>query len=255
MNELLAVLHLSPLQFWATGVAVLAAALIRGYAGFGFSAIVVASLSLLLPTREVVPLVIVLEIVASVQMFPKVWKQINWRLVGWIILGSLPLVPWGQAALVWVSQDVIRVVCAVLLLLAVGLTARGVQFGLPSAPKGWLFIGAISGFVNGLCAMGGMWMMVLLLSSTITVATLRASLVAYFFVGDLYASASAVLQGLLDWMIIWRCLAALPFLMLGIYLGSKKFASTSEETYRKVVFTILAVLAVLLAVRGLVGLV
>ena len=60
--------------FLSLSLIILFAAIIRGCAGFGFSAIVVAAESLFLPTREVVPLVLVLvlvlllEVVASLQM-------------------------------------------------------------------------------------------------------------------------------------------------------------------------------------------
>lgn len=72
---------LSSNEMFAVSIIVLAASVIRGYAGFGFSAIVVAGASLFLPTREVVPLVLLLEIIASLQMATQVWRHVNWRMV------------------------------------------------------------------------------------------------------------------------------------------------------------------------------
>jgi uncharacterized membrane protein YfcA len=70
------------------------AAIIRGYAGFGFS--VVAGASLFMPTKEVVPLVLVMEILASLQRAQNIWSGINWRLLLWIMVGSLIFVPLGR---------------------------------------------------------------------------------------------------------------------------------------------------------------
>ncbi len=49
-------------------VIVFAAGIVRGFAGFGFSALSVAGMSLLLPPAQVVPAVFVLEVVASLSL-------------------------------------------------------------------------------------------------------------------------------------------------------------------------------------------
>ena len=48
-----------------SALVVLVAAFIRGYSGFGFSAVLMAGLALRLPAAEIVPLSIALEVVAS----------------------------------------------------------------------------------------------------------------------------------------------------------------------------------------------
>ncbi len=230
---------------------VLFAAIIRGYAGFGFSAIVVASLSLVSPTREIVPLVVLLEIVASVQMFPKVWQQINWRLVWWLLICGLVFIPLGQVVLKSVPIEPMRIVCATALLLAVGLISKGYQFPISNSPKGWALVGAIAGTMNGLLAMGGMWVMILLLGTPIQIQMLRASLVAYFFLVDFYTGAIGIMNDLLTAPIIWRSVSSLPFLFLGVFLGTKQFEGANETTFRKVVLAVLAGLAMLLVLKAL----
>ena len=51
---------------------VFAAAIIRGYSGFGFSMICAVSLSQVLPPVEVVPLILLLEVAASSWLLPGV---------------------------------------------------------------------------------------------------------------------------------------------------------------------------------------
>ena len=72
---------LSGNELFALSTIILVGSIIRGYAGFGFSAIVVAGASFFLPTREVVPLVLFLEMVASLQMAAQVRKDVNWKTV------------------------------------------------------------------------------------------------------------------------------------------------------------------------------
>lgn len=243
-------LQLGPINTVAMLTIVTAAAIIRGYAGFGFSAIVVASLSLFIPTVEVVPLVLLLEITASLQMARGVWKSVNWKLVTSIMTSSLVFIPLGQQVLLLVAVEPMRVVAALLLLATVALTASGCSFPLPNNPKGWLIIGMVSGFMNGLLAMGGLWVMTFLLGSGVQIATLRASLVALFFMTDIYAALVGLGQGLITQVAFGRFLWSIPFLIIGVRIGANKFDPQKTATYRRLVLSVLAALAVTLLLRS-----
>ena len=238
-------------QFLFLSLIILIAAIIRGYAGFGFSAIVVAAGSLFMPTREVVPLVLLLEIAASLQMARQVWPDVHWKLVLSILGGSMLFIPLGQFILLWVAVEPMRVTAAILLLSAVVLTATGKSIPVRYAPGGWFLVGTVSGLMNGMLAMGGMWAMTLLISSGVKVATLRASMVALFFSTDVYAVLTGAGQGLVNSSILLRFFWVLPALFAGVWLGSRKFEGSDAKTYRSVVLVVLAVLAVLLLFKAL----
>ena len=256
MQDLLQVISLqesglSSNEMLAVSSIVLIAAVIRGYAGFGFSAIVVAGASLFLPTREVVPLVLLLEIIASLQMATQVWRHVNWRMVLSILAASILFIPLGQYVLLWMAVEPMRIIAGILMLTAVVLTATGRSFPVKNEPRGWFLIGTVSGFMNGLLAMGGMWAMIFLLGSGIQIATVRASLVALFFSTDSYAVLVGSGQGLINRIILVRFIWALPALFLGLWIGSRKFESSSADTYKKVVLWVLATLAVILLLKAL----
>ena len=118
---------------------VLVASVIRGYAGFGFSAIVVAGASLFLPTREVVPLVLLLEIVASLQMATQVWQHVNWRMVLSILAASVLFIPLGQYVLLWVEVEPMRVIAAILMLAAVVIDCDRQIFPCQERTQGMVF--------------------------------------------------------------------------------------------------------------------
>jgi len=232
---------------------VLFASIIRGYAGFGFSAIVVAGASFFLPTREVVPLVLLLEIVASLQMAIRVWPSVNWRLVFSILAASIVFIPLGQIVLLWVAVEPMRLIAAILLLAAVLLTGAGKSFPVRNEPRGWFLIGTVSGFMNGLLAMGGMWAMIFLLGSGARIATIRASLVALFFATDSYAVMVGSAHGLVNNIVFIRFIWALPSLFLGVWVGSRKFEKSNVSTYKKVVLWVLALLALSLLLKSLIA--
>jgi uncharacterized membrane protein YfcA len=61
------------------GCSILLAGIIRGYSGFGFSMTAVVSLSLVMPPPEAVPMILLLEVAASLWLLPRVWRQIDWK--------------------------------------------------------------------------------------------------------------------------------------------------------------------------------
>ena len=56
---------------------VAAAGVVRGFAGFGFSALSVAGLSLMVSPARVVPAIFMLEILASLSLLRSAWRDID----------------------------------------------------------------------------------------------------------------------------------------------------------------------------------
>ena len=87
--EYLEWIGLSPIISIYAILCIFVSAVIRGYSGFGFSALTVSSLSFVLPPIEIIPLVFLLEIAASINMLPMVWKEVDWKILKWLILGNV----------------------------------------------------------------------------------------------------------------------------------------------------------------------
>src|SRR3954452_1290136 len=81
---------------------VFAAAIVRGYSGFGFSLLAITSLSLMLPPAEIIPPIFMMEVAASLSLLPGIWKDIHWRSLGLLGAGCLVGTPIG----VWLLASV-----------------------------------------------------------------------------------------------------------------------------------------------------
>ena len=108
------------------------AAIVRGYSGFGFSLLAVVSLSLLLPPTEIVPSIFMMEVVASLHLLPGVWRDIHWRALFWLAVGSLVGTPFGVYALAHVPAAPMTLALSVFVLIAAILLAGG--YALKSMP-------------------------------------------------------------------------------------------------------------------------
>lgn len=92
-----------------TIIAVFIAGVIRGYSGFGFAMVAVTSISLVIPPARVVPLVLILEVMASISLVPQVWRDIDWYSLRWLLAGSLLATPFGVYLLSNIPAEPMRI--------------------------------------------------------------------------------------------------------------------------------------------------
>ncbi|HEY8708579.1 MAG TPA: sulfite exporter TauE/SafE family protein, partial [Burkholderiaceae bacterium] len=74
---------LPPLLLIASLLIVFGAGVVRGFAGFGFSALSVAGLALLVSPARVVPAIFMLEVLASLSLLRSAARDIDWHWLGW----------------------------------------------------------------------------------------------------------------------------------------------------------------------------
>ena len=74
---------------------ILIASFVRGFSGFGFSASSISLLTFILPPVEIVPIILLLEVIASFFMIPSIWNKINWKFVIYLLFGVTLGTPLG----------------------------------------------------------------------------------------------------------------------------------------------------------------
>ena len=236
-------------------IATLVAFVVRGLSGFGSSMIGIGSLSLLLPPAQVVPAFLAIELLTTVNLLPGVWRQIDWRSLRWVIAGCALATPLGLLLLAGLDPNPMRLfVSACLLVIALLMLSGAAQRLAPRqtpGPLGALLVGAASGVLNGAAGIGGPPAIVFYFATTGT-AVSRASLIAFFLFTDVYALAWAGGTGLLStaaWPLI---VLALPFSLLGIWLGQRGFQRLDDARLRRLIWGLLVGLGAV-GVAGAVG--
>jgi hypothetical protein len=223
--------------------AVLTAAVIRGYSGFGFAMVAVTGMSLVMPPALVVPVVLLLEVVASIQLLPQVWRDIGWVSLRCLFAGSVAAIPLGVFLLASLPETPMRVGISILVLATAILLARG--FALKRMPgcKFTLWVGVLCGVFNGAAAIGGPPAILFYLSSPAGVKVSRASIIVYFLGIDLVTLAMAAYRQLVTVQTLYLAAACLIPLIAGIALGSRVFQRIDQALFRRNVLYLLIALA------------
>jgi uncharacterized membrane protein YfcA len=223
---------------------ILGAAFIRGYSGFGFSALVVSASALVTSPLYFVPVVMLLEVAATIGQAPAAWPNANKRLLGLMLLGAcimMPLSVWGLASL---DVDVLRMVISLWVLAMCALLLNGWSIRRQVGAPGYVAAGLVSGLANG-AAVGGLPVALFLAAQNIPAIVFRATLIFYLCAIDLVALPMLGFNGLITRNTWIAALISLPLLGLGVWLGGRRFISASPENFRRMAISLLAFLAVL----------
>ncbi len=232
-------------------VCIFGAAVVRGYSGFGFSLLAIVSLSLLLPPTQFVPSIFMLEVAASLHLLPDVWRDIHWRALSWLTIGSLVGTPFGVYALAHVPAARMTLALAVFVFVAAILLSRGVALKALPGSAATFATGTASGLCNGGFGIGGPPVILFFFSSPAGAAVGRASMIAYFLMTDVTGLAWQAWNGLLNAAALWRALIFLPALAAGIWIGNRGFMKADPVDFRRWVLRLLMLLAVLTGARAL----
>ncbi len=234
---------LGPYPLAYSVVVVFLAAVIRGFAGFGFSAVAVTGISLMLSPASVVPAILVLEVIASVHMLPRVWASVDWKTLSMLLFGSAVSTPLGVYALATIPDSYMRVLISFLILTVSVLLWRGYSVRGGLRIRLTLSTGIVSGLMNGAAGVGGLAVVVMFLSTSADVAVIRATMVAFILVLDIGTVGVAWAQGLLDLDVAIRVGLFLVPVFLGILLGSRFFLRAKSDSFRRSVLLLLMFLS------------
>lgn len=232
-------------------VAVLGAAFIRGYSGFGYSAMVIAASSLVMNPLNMVAVVVILETAMSVQAARGIAADVDWRRVGFMLAGAAVGLPLGLWLLTGISEDAARAAISAYVLAMCLVLLAGWRMGREARGVSNLGMGFVSGMANA-PGMGGLPVAAFFAAQPMRAAVFRATLIAYFPLLDLYSAPLYWYAGLVSWDTLWASLIALPLTFLGNWLGGRHFLNTDPQDFRRFAILLLAGLAGMGLVKAMV---
>ena len=235
----------------------LGAGVVRGFVGFGFSALTVAGLSLFVAPSRIVPAVLALEVLASFSLIRTASRKADPAWLRWLLVGNAVCIPIGIALLVLLPETLVR------LLVGSALFASAVLLRLAGersfAPTRGLRIGAgvASGLLNGIAASGGVAAALLMTAARVPAAALRGTMITMLLYAGAYAlvcagllsqdAAGRNLLGIdtLRWMLLLG-----PAMFVGIALGRRSFSVVDPKRYRMFVLNLLMAISALGVLRA-----
>ena len=233
---------LTPLGLAWMAVAILVAGFVRGYSGFGFSALTIAASGLVMNPLDFVAVVVVWEMVMTVQAWEGAGRDVDWKRVGYLLLGAVVGLPLGLWALSAISEDAARAVISGYVLVMCLVLLAGWRMKAEAGRGGNLLAGVVSGLANA-PGMGGLPVAAFFAAQPMAPAVFRATLVAYFPILDLYSAPLYWWHGMVTWETAKAALIGLPLVLLSNWAGSRHFLNTDPKDFRRFAILLLGLLA------------
>ena len=242
--DFLSYFQLSLVEVYFIIFTVFIASIVRGFNGFGFSATCISGFSFIMPAIEIVPIILILEVMISIFMIPYIRNKIDWNFVIKILIGIIIGSPIGLFLLKYLPSELTHLlICTIIIFFSI-LLMNGYSNQKINNNYAKISTGFIAGTINGFSLLGGMPVALFLLVTNIQPAVIRGSLAALFFLTDTYAFVLSFFAGIVDMTTIYRTIPLIFILPIGVFIGDKFFVKSKEETYRKVVFYFLIFISI-----------
>lgn len=225
---------------WTAIGVTLVAGLMRGFAGFGSAMLMAPIFAILFGSAEMVVTVVAIELVVSLQLFPAVRKDADWKTLTPMSVAACAAMPVGVWLLANIDKNTIvtavsAIIVAFVLVLWSGWKYRGPRSAILSAA-----VGTISGGMMATTAVGGPPVLIYLLSFNDPPNVNRANIVTYYFLTQFLLIAIVLATGVAGWQALARAVVLFPVMVLGAWVGGRMFANFgNERVYRNVALSIL----------------
>ena len=214
------------------------AGLSSGLTSFGCALVAVPLLSLFLPSRTVVPLVLFITNATHAMILAETWKEVDLRKIWPLVACGVISTPLGTYLLLVLDGGVLKLaVGLVIILFAIALLAG---FDKPLRREGVsvALVGVASGLLSGSTAMGGPPVVLFYTNQGVEKRAFRANLNAYFTVLALSTLPWQLAGGLITKTVVLYAVSFLPALMLGTGLGVILVPRVKLTVFRTIVLMI-----------------
>lgn len=229
---------------WAMLGAVLAtmvAGLMRGYAGFGTAVVLAPIYSTLWGTWEGVPVMLLMELLISIQLLPRAFKDADRRVVlpiGGTAFLTMPIGSWVLFAAD--PEDLRRAIGALVLVFGFLLMSGWRYHG--SRPL-WLnmTVGGVAGLLKGATGMSGPPVILYLLAGKEEARHHRANLILFFALIAVISVIGPIAGGLVTAAVLAKLAVVLPVMLVCVPIGARLFRVVPERLYRPFAMGVLVV--------------
>ena len=223
--------------------ATLLAGLVRGLAGFGGALIFVPLASALLGPAVAIPVLNIVDGVATLPLVPDAVRRCRWAEVIPLFLGAAALLPIGVHVLRVLDPVILRrgmgvAILGITLCLATGARYAGTPGRLASAG-----VGAVSGLMSGAIGLSGPPIVLFWLGGQTEARTARANLIAYFALSGMAAIVTMLGAGLFTAHVLRLAVVLTPIYAGGVLLGARGFHHASERAFRGFALVLIAAVA------------
>ena len=247
------ILGLSP------GIAALAVAAcflagaVRGFSGFGLSALAMAVLATVIPPIQLIPVFWFLEMAASLILMKGGWADANRKAALTLMLSAGVALPISLTISQTLDPFTAKMTALILLIVLALLQLSRVKIPLLATQSGTALSGFCAGMITGFAGAGGMLIALYALARNLPARQMRATLNIYLLGGGILGLIAHLSVGTMTTEAATRGLVLIVPTLAGVFVGKALFVPKWEPYYKPFCLTLLMTLAALGILRLILG--
>lgn len=231
-----------PRFFGALAVTVLSG-LVRGFSGFGSALIYIPLVGAIYEPKIAAASFVLIDFFCTIPLAIRAYPVCNKREVFPLTFATACTIPLGALILHYVEPVWLRWFIAILIFGLLAVLVSGWRYRRQASLPLTIGVGLASGISGGATTLTGPLAIIYWLGSASGAAVVRANLMVFFLLTDGFISVVYLARGLLTPEVIAiALLIALPF-FAALTVGARLFRGSSELTYRRIAYAIVALAA------------
>lgn len=224
---------------------VIIAGMIRGFTGFGFAAVAVVGMNLFLTPQQSIPVVLGLDILCCAPLIRQAIKQGDKPTFKLLTLGSIIGIPFGLGLLLFLPSATLKLAICIAILFFSALLIMDFRVKKTDRASVKLGFGVTAGASTAAASVGGPIIVCYMLSSQLSAATQRATMIMFFVVSESIALAALFFSGLVGKEEIMLTGILLIPTLIAVRLGQSLFNRRPPKSLKHFAIPILVMVALL----------
>ncbi len=232
----------NPLLWAIAGGIILVAFYVRAVIGFGSGLISVALMTLIFPIKEVVPVVLLLDLLGSVLLGAYDFREMRWPELRWLIPGSVIGLAIGSFILADTNAQNLTRFLGVFILAYVVYALVMKPERLPQVALPWgMPLGMFGGVVGSLYGGGGPPIVAYLQMRHLDKRAFRATFQGIALTDNILRAFMYIALTLLTWQLMVGFLMLIPPVLLGLWTGNRLHMRINQRAFLMGTLAVLAV--------------
>jgi uncharacterized protein len=241
-----------PISYFVVIIGVtLLASILQRLSGFGFALVATPLAALVIPVAEVVVILTMVTLPSTLLTWRQLRASADRQQVRRIVQWAVPGMAIGVVAHGRVPEKPMRLVLAIVVLVAVTVLASGWRIRSTNTNRVDAMTGFVSGILNTTTGTNGPPLVVNLTSQNVEPNRMRATTSGVFFVSGLVALALFSARGYVGREEVLLGAAGLPFAVVGQRVGTHLSPLVGEHIFRRMIYVLLVGASISSAVAAL----
>ena len=244
----------SILQITLMMLIVFLASMVRGSTGFGLAMVSMPLLTLFLPYKEVVVLVVILNFAFSVFHIIRSHGTLETKHLILIVIFSISGVSIGILLLNNLESLLLKIFAGIIIILFGLAMLSGYKLKFRNLSGAFTLASISGGILAGAASIGGPAAAIILGGTNMKPERFRYAMSVFFLVSYSYSSIMHGVTGNIDRSIIIRLLITIPVMFAGLIIGDKLANKLNTKVLQIIVLCMLIVAGATITIQGLIQL-